>query len=357
MCLFSGLGALGLVGPDEPRYAAIARAMAETHDWVTPRLWGTPWFEKPVLYYWLAGIAMRIFGVSEFAARLPSALAALLAVAAIKWAALRSYGLGAAWYSLLMLPTSVAMIGFSRAASPDMLFAGLLTAAMAVACEMLQKPRPGPILRVAFGFFLGAAVLAKGPAAVILAGGATLLWAALSRQWRAPFRFLHPLVIVVFCATALPWYVLCALRNPDFLRVFIWQHNFERYLNARFRTPPAVLVFWIYPVACLISLDSLSGRCSFRRVHSIEKQGHAQIHRYVFCLLGLISNPFLQPFSIEAPWIYPAGHPSTFPIARSMGFKCDGIEDKKRAPGAGVDRRLAFAGGDSTSRRDYSRRE
>ena len=153
ICLFSGLGALGLVGPDEPRYAAIARAMSETHDWITPRLWGTPWFEKPVLYYWTAGIAMRLFGVSEFAARLPSALAALLAVVAAAWTALRSYGLGAAWYSLLMLPTSVAMIGFARAASPDMLFAGLLTAAMAVASEMLQKPRPGPILQVAFGFF------------------------------------------------------------------------------------------------------------------------------------------------------------------------------------------------------------
>jgi 4-amino-4-deoxy-L-arabinose transferase-like glycosyltransferase len=234
VCLFSGLGALGLVGPDEPRYAAIARAMAETHDWITPRLWGTPWFEKPVLYYWAAGIAMRIFGVGEFAARLPSALAALLAVVAVAWTALRSYGVAAAWYSLLMLPTSVAMIGFSRAASPDMLFAGLLTAAMAVASEMLQKPRPGPIMRVAFGFFLGAAMLAKGPAAVILAGGATLLWAALARQWRAPFRFLHPLIIAVFCATALPWYVLCAWRNPDFLRVFIWQHNFERYLTPIF---------------------------------------------------------------------------------------------------------------------------
>jgi 4-amino-4-deoxy-L-arabinose transferase-like glycosyltransferase len=251
VCLFSGLGALGLVGPDEPRYAAIARAMAETHDWVTPRLWGTPWFEKPVLYYWTAGIAMRIFGVSEFAARLPSALAALLAVLAGAWTALRSYGVGAAWYSLLMLPTSVAMIGFARAASPDMLFAGLLTAAMAIAYEMLQKPRPGPILRIAFGFFLGAAVLAKGPAAVILAGGATLLWAVLSRRWRAPFRFLHPLIILVFCATALPWYVLCAMRNPDFLRVFIWQHNFQRYLTPIFehRQP-----FWFYGPIFLLGI-------------------------------------------------------------------------------------------------------
>lgn len=251
VCLFSGLGALGLVGPDEPRYAAIARAMAETHDWITPRLWGTPWFEKPVLYYWAAGIAMRVFGVSEFAARLPSALGALLAVLAVAWTALRTYGIGAAWYALLMLPTSVAMIAFSRAATPDMLFAGMLTASMAIAAEMLQKARPGPILRIAFGFFLGAAVLAKGPAAIILAGGATLMWAGLSRQWRAPFRFLNPLVIAAFCVTALPWYVLCALRNPGFLRDFIWHHNFERYFTPVFEHPQP---FWFFGIILLLAV-------------------------------------------------------------------------------------------------------
>jgi 4-amino-4-deoxy-L-arabinose transferase-like glycosyltransferase len=255
VCLFSGLGALGLVGPDEPRYAAIARAMAETHDWVTPRLWGSPWFEKPVLYYWAAGISMRIFGVNEFAARLPSALAALLATLAIGWTAVRSYGVATARYVILLLPTSAAMIGFSRAASPDMLFAGLLTAAMAVASEILQKSRPGPVLRVAFGFFLGAAVLAKGPAAVILAGGAVLLWGIVSGEWRALFRFLHPLIVAVFCATALPWYVLCALRNPDFLNVFIWQHNFERYLTPIFEHRQPI---WFYvPVICAVTMPWL----------------------------------------------------------------------------------------------------
>ncbi|MGH9678513.1 MAG: glycosyltransferase family 39 protein [Candidatus Acidiferrales bacterium] len=252
VCLFSGLGALGLVGPDEPRYAAIARAMAETRDWVTPRLWGTPWFEKPVLYYWAAGISMRLFGVSEFAERLPSALAALLAVIAVAWTALRSYGVGACRYALLMLPTSVALIGFSRAASPDMLFAGFLAASMAVASEILQRRRPGPLLRIAFGFFLGVATLAKGPAAVILAAGATLLWGALSRRWTAPFRFLHPLIVAVFCVTSLPWYILCALRNPDFFRVFILEHNFARYLTPVFehRQP-----FWFYgPVLSLATI-------------------------------------------------------------------------------------------------------
>src|SRR5271165_295820 len=103
-CLFSGLGALGLVGPDEPRYMSIARAMLQSGDWVTPRLHGQPWFEKPVMYYWAAAAAFRVFGVDEFAARLPAALAALLATAAMTWAALRSYGLDAAWLTLLMLP-------------------------------------------------------------------------------------------------------------------------------------------------------------------------------------------------------------------------------------------------------------
>jgi 4-amino-4-deoxy-L-arabinose transferase-like glycosyltransferase len=143
------------------------------------------------------------------------------------------------------------MIGFSRAAGPDMLFAGLITAAMAVAVVMLQKEHPGAFLRIAFGFFLGAAVLAKGPAAVILAGGMTLVWAAISRNWVAPFRFLHPLVVAVFCLTALPWYVLCALRNPDFLCVFIWQHNFERYTTPLFEHRQPV---WFYAYILLLAV-------------------------------------------------------------------------------------------------------
>ena len=334
VCLFSGLGALGLVGPDEPRYAAIARAMAETHDWVTPRLWGTPWFEKPVLYYWTAGIAMRVFGVSEFAARLPSAVAALLAVVAVAWTALRTYGLGAAWYSLLMLPTSVAMIGFSRAASPDMLFAGCLTAAMAVAVEILQKPRPGAISRIAFGFFLGAAVLAKGPAAVILAGGATLLWAALSRQWLAPFRFLHPLVIAVFCATALPWYVLCALRNPDFLRVFIWHHNFERYLTPVFQHPQP---FWFYVPILLVASFPWFAMAVSPDMHEMEERRMAGLAGDIYFLLGVLPFSFFSISQSKLPgYILPSVPPLFLLMSPSGWAACSASQLRRMA--AFVDR-------------------
>src|ERR1700691_4200920 len=91
VCYFSHLGVIGLVGPDEPRYAWIARAMAETGDWVTPRLYGRPWFEKAPLYYWGAALSFNLFGVSDVAARLPSAISALLPTLALAWLALRVY--------------------------------------------------------------------------------------------------------------------------------------------------------------------------------------------------------------------------------------------------------------------------
>ncbi len=242
-CLLSGLGALGLVGPDEPRYMSIARAMLQTGDWVTPRLYGQPWFEKPVLCYWAAAAAFRVFGVNEFAARLPAALAALLATAAMAWAALRSYGLDAAWLTMLMLPTTLATIGFARAATPDMLFGAFLVAASVSAAEMLSKTRSGLGARLTFGIFLGAATLAKGPAALVLAGGAVFLWALASGQWRAILVLINPLSTAIFLVVAVPWYALCAWRNPEFLRVFFVEHNFSRYLTTVFQH---VQPFWFF---------------------------------------------------------------------------------------------------------------
>src|SRR5580692_9548132 len=139
--LFANLGAIGLVGPDEPRYAWIARAMAETGDWVTPRLYGRPWFEKPPLYYWGAALSFKLFGVSEVAARLPSAISALLATLALAWLALRVYGAETARWLLLLLPTTVGMIGFSHAAATDMPFSGMLTIAMVCAAVGLGLTR------------------------------------------------------------------------------------------------------------------------------------------------------------------------------------------------------------------------
>jgi 4-amino-4-deoxy-L-arabinose transferase-like glycosyltransferase len=259
-CYFHHLGALGFIGPDEPRYAWIARDMAESGDWVTPRLYGHPWFEKPPLFYWAAALSFKLFGVNEAAARLPSAISALLAALAMAWLAWRLYGAETARWLLLLLPSTVGMIGFSHAAATDMPFAATLTVAMVFAATIIGLARNGnsPVIPrtpwlalVFFGFFLGLAVLAKGPAAIILSGGAILLWAVFTKRWRDAFRCLHPVAIASFCLTALPWYVLCSRRNPEFFRVFLIEHNFKRFLTPEFQH---IQPLWFYIPVVLIAV-------------------------------------------------------------------------------------------------------
>jgi 4-amino-4-deoxy-L-arabinose transferase-like glycosyltransferase len=259
LCYFQNLGAIGLVGPDEPRYAWIARDMQESGDWVTPRLYGKPWFEKPPLYYWGAALSFKLFGVSEVSARLPSAISALLATLALAWLALRLYAPETARWLLLLLPSTVGMIGFSHAAATDMPFAAMLTIAMVFAAVILGLtrdddtpvlPRAPWLTLLSFGFFLGLAALAKGPAAIILSGGSVLLWAIFTKRWRDAFRCLHPVAIAAFCLTALPWYILCSRRNPDFFRVFIIEHNFKRFLTPEFQH---LQPFWFYIPILLIA--------------------------------------------------------------------------------------------------------
>jgi len=262
ICYFSHLGVIGFVGPDEPRYAWIARDMAESGDWVTPQLYGKPWFEKPPLLYWGGAIFFKLFGSSapEVAARLPSAISALLATLALAWLAWRTYGEEHARWLLLLLPTSAGMIGFSHAAATDMPFAGMLTIAMvctALILGLVPKNENTPILPrtnwfalLLFGFFLGLAVLAKGPAAIVLSGGAVFFWAIFTKRWRHASRLLHPTAIAAFCVTALPWYILCSRRNHDFFRIFIIEHNFKRYLTPEFQH---VQPFWFYVPILLVA--------------------------------------------------------------------------------------------------------
>ena len=270
-CYFRQLGVVGLMGPDEPRYAWIARDMMESGDWITPRLYGSPWFEKPPLYYWGAALSFKVFGVNETSARLPSAIAALLATLTLAWLAWRVFGSATARWLLLLLPSSAGMIGFSHSAATDMLFSAMLTCAMVPAGVLLgmvpfargedrsadrdfgtELSNSAKLIAAALlGLFLGYAMLAKGPAAIILSGGAVVCWAAYTKRWKHTLRLLHPVAIAVFCVVALPWYVLCAMRNPDFLRVFILEHNFKRFLTPEFQH---IQPFWYYAGIVLIAI-------------------------------------------------------------------------------------------------------
>src|ERR1700740_1406596 len=116
---FYGLRAFGLIGADEPRYAQVAREMLDRADWITPTLSGRPWLEKPPLYYWQAMLAYSIFGVSDVAARIPSALDATLLVIAV-YLFFRKFRRGVEVDAALITASCAGVIGYAHAASMDM---------------------------------------------------------------------------------------------------------------------------------------------------------------------------------------------------------------------------------------------
>ena len=232
---FYGLGAVGLLGPDEPRYASIAREMARSGDWITPRLWGQPWFEKPALLYWIEGAAFRLGIGPDLAPRLPVAFMATGFLVFYGWILRREFGARAAWFATLILGCCGGWLVCSQVAVPDMPMTATFSAAMLLALPWIGRrdTRHLPVTAA----LLGLAVLAKGPVALVLA-------APLCLRFRNARDLLRPRVLAPFLVVALPWYLLCYLRNGKiFLHDFFLVHNFERFTsNSLMHVQP----WWFY---------------------------------------------------------------------------------------------------------------
>jgi 4-amino-4-deoxy-L-arabinose transferase-like glycosyltransferase len=241
-----GLAQFGLIGADEPRYAQVAREMLERHDWVTPLLGGQPWLEKPPLYYWQAMIAYRVFGVSDWAARLPSAVDASFLVLAVYFF-LRRFQLGFELDGALIAASSAGVIGYARAASMDMALAATFTIGM-LGWWAWRESGKRSYLAVFYGF-MALGMLAKGPVALFLAALVIVLYAAAVRELRLVLKTLWLPGILLCCAIAMPWYFAVQVRNPEFFRVFILEHNLGRFSKDLYHhTEP----FWYYlPVTAL----------------------------------------------------------------------------------------------------------
>src|SRR5215469_16762269 len=157
---FFHLTAAGMLGPDEPRYAAIGRAMARSGDWITPRLWGEAWFEKPALLYWMTGAAFRVGLGPELAPRLPVALLSVAFLVFYWFVIRREFGCHAAGMASLILGTTVAWIGFSQVGVTDLPLTATFSAAMLLAMPWVVKRERRWLPAVSA--LLGLAVLAKG---------------------------------------------------------------------------------------------------------------------------------------------------------------------------------------------------
>jgi len=241
-----GLGQFGLIGADEPRYAQVAHEMLERHDWITPTLGGQPWLEKPPLYYWQAMIAYRVFGVSDWAARLASAIDATFLVLAVYFF-LRRFRAGSELDGALITASSAGIVGYARAASMDMALAAAFTIGMLGWWAWRESGRKVH-LAVFYGF-IALGTLAKGPVTLVLAAVVIVLYAAAVRELRLVLKTLWLPGILLFCAIALPWYFTVQMHNSEFFREFIIEQNLGRFSkNLYHHTEP----FWYYvPVTAL----------------------------------------------------------------------------------------------------------
>lgn len=217
-----GLGRIGLLDPDEPRYAQGAREMIERGDYVTPYFNGEPRLNKPPLAYWLMALSYRLFGVHEWSARLVPALAAIASVWLVAWWAARQ---GSAFVGLaagLMLATSLEFIVLGRLANTDMLLAWWMTLALVAWFERWY---------FLWWIALALGMLTKGPVAVVVPGlviGGYLVW---SREWARLKEMRWIPGLLVFCVISAPWYLALGMRHGwVVLHEFFVRENVSRFV-------------------------------------------------------------------------------------------------------------------------------
>ena len=264
---FFGL-TIPLLGPDEPRYAQVAREMFERHDWVTPTLGGFPWFEKPALLYWLEITSYKLFGVSEFSARFGSAVFGLGTILSLwimgqNWLNFRSsrseeQGSDLPIWLVLVSASTLGLLVFARGASFDMILTFPITASLVsffVADVALERSFRAYYLPLGlFYFFIGVSLLAKGLVGLVFPFAIVAFYFILA--WRFPSKeFIVSLFwgTMILLAVAAVWYVPVYLQNGyRFIDEFIIQHHFQRYTSNKYQHPqPFYFFLWVLPLMTL----------------------------------------------------------------------------------------------------------
>ncbi|MBV9217013.1 MAG: glycosyltransferase family 39 protein [Acidobacteria bacterium] len=279
---FLGLN-IALLGPDEPRYAQVGREMLERGDWITPTLGGFLWLEKPALVYWLEILFYRLFGITEFAARLGPALCGigtiffLWMIAKIAARSLPdTFRALPVWVSVVAASTG-GMIAFSHGISFDLVVTFTITASL-LGYFAFDHAEVGSSQRYsslfAFYFFIGAGLLAKGLIGSVFPFGIVALYHLSSRRRPRP-GFVVSLTwgLPVIAAVAALWYwPMYARHGWRFVDEFIIQQHFERFTSNKYQHPQPIYFFLIVlPLMTIPWLPAFFGAC-WRVVRGIGKR-------------------------------------------------------------------------------------
>jgi 4-amino-4-deoxy-L-arabinose transferase-like glycosyltransferase len=309
-----------LILPDEGRYAGVAWDMYRSGSMAVPLLDGMPYFHKPPLYYWIAEAAFGLFGVSEWAARVPSWLGAWAAVAAVYAFVARYRDPATARIAALMLATIPFFFGGAQFANMDMLVAGTITLAiLAGAAAVLEHAadRPYGRLMLATGAFAALALLSKGLIGIVLPVFTLVAWLAAMRQWKSLRVLLWPPAIAVFLVLGLPWFVLMQVRYPDFFHYFFIYQQFERFSETGFNN---VQPFWFYvPILVGMCLPwTLWGGGLFRKAFWTLFEGRA-VRLLMAAWIVVVIGFFSLPASKLVGYVLPAVPPLAILLADVLG--------------------------------------
>jgi 4-amino-4-deoxy-L-arabinose transferase-like glycosyltransferase len=231
-----------LMNPDEGRYAEIPREMAQSGDFVTPRLNGVKYFEKPPLLYWATALVYKVAGVSEFNARIANALIAVAGILITYAAARRLYGRAAGIWSAIVLGTCTLYYAMGQVVTMDMAVAVTISGALFSFIIAMQEPRGRKrfLLMMACYTCMALATLSKGLIGFLLPGAVMFTWTLILRKWKE----LLPIYLLpgaaLFLLIAMPWHVLAARANQDAIKEhdFLWFYIVHEHF-LRFFTPVA----------------------------------------------------------------------------------------------------------------------
>ncbi len=235
-----------LAEPDEARYAEIPREMLASHDFVTPRLNGVPYFEKPPLHYWANAASLRLFGLTPWAARLPTRLFGLCTVATLVLGVAATGGIESGLAAGILYLAAPLGFAFSRTNLTDAPLTFFFTATLFLARATIAR-REARLRWKGFsaltGFAAAGGFLTKGLVAVVLPGAILLLWCLAARRTRFLSSLLLGPGLPVFLLAATPWFVLVERRNPGFLQFFFIHEHFQRFASPAAQRPGPIYYF------------------------------------------------------------------------------------------------------------------
>lgn len=241
LVVFFNLGGIPLLDPDEPVYAETAKEMIAYNDFISPRIYGEYWYDKPPMYYWLVAAAYKIGGISEFTSRFPSALLAVFCTIAVYLSAARLFNKRTATVSGLILATSIEFFYLGKAAVTDITLTLFLTLSLLSFIERRYYW---------FYIFAGLATVTKGPIGFLFPGGIVFFYLVATGNFSLLKNMKIPIGIVLFALFGLPWYYeMYQLHGGAFIDTFLGFHNITRFTSPEH--PEGVLWYFYIPVLLL----------------------------------------------------------------------------------------------------------